>query len=657
MDKAAAPDPSGKILERVSPGVLWEPIRIGGLALRNRIVMAALGTDFAEPDGTISERLIDFLARRARGGAGLVVTEATAVDASGVPFPGVPRADDNRYLDGLGRLAAAIRREGAAAALQIYHAGRQMSERISGRQPVAPSAVPSPAVRALPRALEADEVEALVECFAEAAARARAAGFDAVEVNAGHGYLIHQFLSPLANRRDDDWGGDPERRGRFLLEIVRRIRERAGPDFPLLVKVSSEEHAPGGLTLADTVETARALARAGVGAIVASSGTYASFEWLVQPGLAPQGCLRASAAALRRALSIPVVAIGRLQDPAMLEAMIRGGEADLVALGRALLADPDWPRKAQAGDLDAIRPCITCNQCLRRLFGPEPINCAVNPEAGREGEPAPPRAARPRRVVVIGGGPGGMAAAALARERGHGVTLLEAEPELGGRLRAAARVPYHGEMGRLARHLEHRLTALGVEVRLGTRATPEALRSLRPDAVIRATGGRPFVPDVPGARSPHVVSAERCLLTLAPGREAVVVAGDTAVACDVAESLRDAGHAVTLLCPSARGRLAYEAESVTRRALLAALERRRIPVLFEATLEAIHADRVNYRTPEGRASLLARRVVLAFGADPDEAGVRDFAEVAPVVESVGDCWSPGGVLGAIHGAAAAVDRL
>lgn len=637
---------------------LFTPVRVGSLVLPNRLVMAAMGTDFAEPDGRISDRLIAFLARRARGGVGLIVTEATAVAASGAPFPGVPRADDGRYLDGLARLARAVKAEGARVALQLYHAGRQMSVRLSGIQPVAPSAIPCPMIRTLPRALEAGEIEELVERFALAAARARAAGFDAVELNGGHGYLLHQFLSPLSNARDDAWGGDAGRRSGFPLAVVARIRERLGRDFPLLYKLSAEEHLAGGLTLADTVPVARRLVEAGVDAVVASAGTYASFGWLVQPALRPQGCLRGHAAALKAALPVPVVAVGRLQDPAMLEVMLRAGEADLFALGRALLADPDWPEKARRGDPVAIRPCIACNQCLRRLFGPEPINCSVNPEAGRESEEGPVTTPAPRRVVVVGGGPAGMMAASLARERGHAVTLLEAEGALGGRLRAAARVPYRGEMGQLARHLAARLSRLGVEVRLGARATPESVTALGADAVIRATGGRPGIPDVPGIGHPSVLTAERLLLDGVAEAGPVVVVGDTFVACDLAETLDAAGVPVTLLCPVDQRRLAVEAEGVTRRALLAALEERRIPILYEAVLTAVRDGEVEYRARDGLlAALPAARVALALGAEDDAPGAAAWAGAAPVVSSIGDCLTPGGVLGAMHGADEAIRAL
>jgi NADPH-dependent 2,4-dienoyl-CoA reductase/sulfur reductase-like enzyme len=303
-----------------------------------------------------------------------------------------------------------------------------------------------------------------------------------------------------------------------------------------------------------------------------------------------------------------------------------------------------------------VRPCIACNQCLRRLFAPEPINCAVNPEAGREEAPAPGPAKAARRVVVLGGGAAGMSAALRARERGHEVTLLEAAPELGGRLLAAACLPHRHEMGELARYLARRVREAGVTVRLGSAATPALVRELAPDVLIRATGGRPAIPRVPGIDRPHVETAERCLLGLVPGAGPAVVVGDTAVAGEVALALHEAGYSPTLLCPVSRERLAWEAESVTRRALLADLGRRGIPTLCEAELVAVGAAAVQCRTAGGDLRQLpAGRVVLAFGGEPDAAGAAAWAEAAPVVLDAGDCLTPGGVLGAVHGAEALLE--
>ncbi|HET7875094.1 MAG TPA: FAD-dependent oxidoreductase [Methylomirabilota bacterium] len=629
---------------------LFTPISVGGLALKNRLVLAAMGTAYAERGGLVSDRLIAYLARRARGGVGLVVTEAAAVDESGAPFPAVLRADDDRCLPGLARLAKAVKAEGAAVALQIYHAGRQMSERVSGRQPVAPSPVPCPMVRAMPRPLTAEEIETLIERFAQAAARAKAAGFDAVEFNGGHGYLLHQFLSPLSNRRDDHWGGDAARRQRFALEVVRRVRGGVGPGFPLIYKISAEDGLPGGLTFLDTLEIARRLEAAGINALVASAGTYGSFEQIVQPITEPEGCLRGWAASFKRELKIPVIAVGRITSPETAESILEHGEADLVALGRALLADPDWPQKAHEGRHRDIRPCITCNECLTRLFRAEPIRCAVNPEAGREGAFPAPRAAKPKRVVVVGGGPAGMQAAVVAAGRGHSVTLLEARDRLGGQLPAASRIRYKRSMGHLAEYLASRLAAAGVDARCGAAADVHAIRALNPDVVVVATGPRPIIPSIPGIDAPWVRPVWDVLSARlkAPG-PAVVLAGETRVACEAALMLAERGLDVTLLAPGKE--LARDAETVTRKALLTLLERAGVRMRTGLSVDRLGGHQVFARDEAGgEISLTARLVVVIPRLDADN-GLRETLERAGLaVRPVGDCAEPGGVVGAIHSA-------
>jgi 2,4-dienoyl-CoA reductase-like NADH-dependent reductase (Old Yellow Enzyme family)/thioredoxin reductase len=633
----------------MSPSVLFTPISLGRLTLKNRLVLAAMGTAYAERGGLVSEGLIAYLARRARGGVGLVVTEAAAVDESGAPFPFVLRADDDRCLAGLARLARAVKAEGAAVALQIYHAGRQMSERVSGREPVAPSAIPCPMVRAMPRALTAQEIEVLIERFAEAAARARAAGFDAVEFNGGHGYLLHQFLSPLSNQRDDDWGGDAERRQRFVLEVVKRVRRRVGPDFPLIYKMSTDDGLPGGLTLAETPVIATRLEAAGVAAVVASAGTYGSFGCIVQPVTDGEACLRGHAAVLRRALTIPVVAVSRITTPEVAEDILERGEADLVALGRALLADPDWPEKARARRPLDIRPCITCNECLTRLFRVEAIRCAVNPEVGREREFPALRATKPRRVVVAGGGPAGMQAAALAAERGHTVVLLEARDQLGGQLSVASRIRYKLSMGRLAEYLASRLAATGVDVRCGVAADVRAIRALDPDVVVVATGPRRLMPDIPGIDAPWVRTIWDVLSATSRGPGPAVVIGDEGVACEVALMLRERGIEVTLLAPS--NQVARDVEPVTRRALLTLLEREGVRVRAAITVERIADHQVFGRDAAGNAiSLEAGLVVVAPRLDADHSLTEALEAAGLRVHAAGDCVEPGAVGAAIRAA-------
>lgn len=629
---------------------LFRPIRVGALGLKNRMIMPAMGTAYANADGTVSDRMVRFLSRRAQGGVALVVTELAAVDPSGVAFEREFRVDDDRYLDGLHLLARSVKAAGAAVALQVYHPGRQMSSRFGRRQPVAPSAIPCPLIKEMPRALELGEIHELVEQFARAAARAKAAGFDAVELHGAHGYLLHQFLSPLSNQRTDAYGGDPERRARFPLEVVRRTRELVGRELAILYKLSAEDRLPGGLTLADTLPVARRLAEAGVDALTVSAGTYASFEWVVQPIVQPRGCLRAEASSFKRALDIPVVAVGRINDPALAEEILRNGDADLVALGRALLADPDLPRKVRQGRPDEVRRCIVCNECIRTVFMTQPLRCAVNPETGREAEFPPLPARAPKRVLVVGGGPGGMEAATVACQRGHTVTLLEARGELGGTLRIADRAGYKREVGSLAPSLARRLEEVGVAVKLKTPATVERVRELEPDVVIIATGARSVMPEVPGIDEPYVCTAEECLAgEPAPGGEAVILgAGDTA--CEVACFLRERGFGVTML---ARGtKVARNLEPVTRKAVTRLVQALGIRVLIQVQVEEIRDREVRLRDASGqRMAIPATLVVIAQGVVQDDRLRRALEAEGRAVYALGDCVKPGNVADAMHAAA------
>ncbi len=628
---------------------LWSPVTLGTLVLRHRLVMAAMGSAFPAADGTVTDRLVRYLARRAEGGVALVTTEATAVDASGAPFPGVLRADDDVQLPGLRRLAQAVHAAGAPISMQLYHAGRQMSRRMSGRQPLAPSAIPCPLVREMPRALDAGEIPPLIERFADGAARAQAAGFDAVEVHGAHGYLVHQFLTPLANQRTDAWGGDLRGRARFALEVVRRIRARVGPAFPILFKLSAEDRLPGGLGLDDTLTVGRWLEEAGVDALIVSAGTYGSFEWIVQPLAMPQACLRAYAARFSAALTIAIVAVGRVTDPATAEDIVARGDATLVAMGRALLADPDLPAKARAGRGDAVRPCITCNDCLTQLMKAQPIRCAINPEMGREADfPLPPAAAS-KRVLVVGGGVAGIHAALAARERGHDVTLFEAGAELGGRLRHAHRPSWKKEAGTLVPYLVRRLREAGVAPRLDARITVEHVESLAPDDVVVATGARAVLPDLPGIQGPSVVTVEHCLAGDPGAGGSAVVLGATNAACEAACHLREHGRDVTLLTP---GRdLARDVEPQTRKGVVSQLGRLGIRVLHEARVEEIRDGEVRFTDNAGRpASVAAALVVVVAEAAPDDGLARALTAAGWTPHTVGGCAGGDDLAGAVHGA-------
>ena len=391
---------------------LFSPITINGMTLKNRTVMPAMGTGYGNADSTVSDRLVAYLARRARGGVGLIISEVCAVLPRGKGFGKEIGAWSDDFIPGLAKLADAVHRAGAKVALQLHHAGRETFEMAAGGMPEAPSAIPSAVLNQPCEAMSLERIAAVTDAFARAAVRAKKAGLDAVEIHGAHGYLLTQFLSPFSNQRTDAYGGSEENRMRFVLEVVAAARRAVGPDFPVLIRVSADELIRGGYDLEFMKRLAPRLAAAGADAVHASVGVYSTPGNLsiasmdTEPGF---NIFRARA--LREVSNVPVIAVGRIADPEMAENAIARGDADLVSFGRQLLADPDFVNKVRADDLDDVRWCVACNQgCIERLmFEMKSATCTFNPECGREYRGEPPRwragsacawSARDRRVCL-----------------------------------------------------------------------------------------------------------------------------------------------------------------------------------------------------------------------------------------------------------------
>ena len=400
---------------------LFSPARIGSLLLPNRIVFAATSSELADREGFVTENMAEYYAERGRGGAGLLVVEATYVDPRGKRLHHNAMLDDDRYIPGMRRLVAAIHATGACAALQLNDGGRESVPEVSGAPPRAPSVVPSrfTAVGApvVPRELTVAEIHEMVARFTEAALRARAAGFDAIELHGAHGYLIGQFLSPESNRRQDEWGGDTRRRARFFVDLVQAIKRELGREYPVICRMNGRDLVPGGLELDEAVEIGGLLEAAGADSVSVSGGIHASRPYAIIPGMSvPRGCYAEYSLAFKRRLTVPIMAVGRINTPELAEEILATGRADLICLSRALLADPYFPDKARSGRLDRIVPCIACNECIATIHRHHGIACTMNPTVSREREFKRLRARKttPKRVVVVGGGVAGMAAAITA---------------------------------------------------------------------------------------------------------------------------------------------------------------------------------------------------------------------------------------------------
>lgn len=633
--------PQGPVLE-----ALFEPARIGAMTVKNRIVMPPMATGFATDDGLVSQRHLDYYAARAKGGAGLIIVEFACVD---YPVGKVGRQlciDHDRCLPGLRRLADAIKNNGARAAIQIHHAGREARTKFTGLQPVAPSPIPAYRGADMPRELTIDEIAGIVGRYAEAAERAKKAGFDAVEVHSASGYLAAEFLSADANHRTDRYGGAIEDRARFLLEIISTIRARVGRDYLMWCRLNSREFGiPNGTTPEESRLVARMAERASVDAIHMSAwGRGLESDAPMKPD---PGYLLPYAEAMRRAVKVPVIAVGRL-DAVTADAAVREGKADFVAVGRGLITDPDLPAKAASGRLEDIVPCISCLRCAEEVvYGGRSLLCSVNPTAGIEPECAIRPASRKRRVMVVGGGPAGMEAARVAALRGHDVSLYEKEDRLGGQLVPAVTPPTKDRLKPFLEYLTGQVTKAGVKLHTGKNVTAATIDALEPDVAVLASGVEPVIPEIPGLDRARVAPAEDVLLGKANVSGKALVIGGELVGCEVADVLSEQGVEVTV---TRRGsRMAASMMPIMRRQLLDRLASKGVRLITGVNYERANREGVIITDSEGRRQTIpADVVVLAAGSTPNARLKEAFKERGIEVHLAGDCVRPSSIMEAMR---------
>ncbi|GAA0935533.1 FAD-dependent oxidoreductase [Pseudonocardia zijingensis] len=627
--------------------VLFEPLRLGGLTLRNRLVMAPMGTCL-DAGGRITDDTIAYYLRRARGGVGTITVEGCLVSADTVGPE--PKICGREYLPGLRRLVEALRPYDVTVGVQLMHPGRQVVEGPS----VAPSPIPLNSAAPVPHELTADEIAGIVADYGAAAALAAEAGFDFVEVHGAHGYLPSNFLSPQFNQRCDEYGGSLENRARFSVEVARAITEQTG--LPLVWRLNGDDGPSGGLTIEEAARVAAMVVAAGASAISVSAGTWLSLQVTLAPMAVPRGHMRPLAAAVKRAVDVPVMAVGRLDDPDDAAAVVASGDADLVLLGRALIAEPDWPDKVREGRLDELRPCIACNACVDLVGRGERARCSVNPEAGRELTWELKPAATPRRVMVVGSGPAGMEAARIARLRGHDVSIWERDDRLGGKLEVAGLAPSKREVLRFRAYQAERLAELGVVIRTGVEVDTAVVAREAPDVLVVATGAEPLVPPLPGIDSPHVHDAQELLrgeVAVEMGQRVVVIGG-SATGCETAELLAARGAHVTII--EMRGSIGRGIEAITRRQLVRQLRHDGVEIRTRATVIAIEPGAVVHTDADGAAHEVPAGVVaLAIGWRPTGAALA--APPGVEVRVLGDAEHPADFVRAINSGADAALAL
>jgi 2,4-dienoyl-CoA reductase-like NADH-dependent reductase (Old Yellow Enzyme family)/thioredoxin reductase len=532
---------------------LFDPFQIRGLLVPNRVLMAPMEKNLCTADGEMTERYVDYLVARARGGVGLLRVEATYVDPVGKGRPFQCGAHGDHVIPGLTRMADAVHAAGGRVSLELAHCGRQTNMRVSGFQPVAPSAVPCALSGGyVPRPLTREDIAAIVERFVAAALRGQEAGLDAIEIHGASGYLLNAFMSPYTNLRQDEYGGTLANRMRFPLEVVRAVRAVIGDAMPLLYRMSGHDYVEGGVTETDTVPFAQELEQAGVDLIDVSAGTYESITVTQPPMEAAPGALLDLAATIRSAVTIPVATAGKLGALDVAEQALGAGKVDFVSIARGLHADPELLLKAREGRLHEARRCISCAECVAFLNVDEPAYCAINPSTLRELELAPSPASAALSVAVIGGGPAGLEAARAARLAGHRVTVYEASTSLGGRVRQGAVAKGRQDFAEPVRFLAREMERLDVAVRLAAEVDVDFLERIDADVVVVATGARPTAPPIPGRDQPHVELATQYLAAASQqaalgATQPAVVIGANWIGCHAADVLVSQGYAVTII--------------------------------------------------------------------------------------------------------------
>ncbi len=627
---------------------LLSPGNIGTMKVKNRIVMPPMVRNFAATDGTITPAVIDHYAARAKGGAGLIIVEASYVQPSGRVWHQGIGIDDDRDIPGLGALTDAVRQWGTKIEIQLVHGGRQSTTPVSKLPVVAPSAVPCPVTGSFPRELSTQEVADLVEAFAQAARRAKVAGFDGVELHGAHGYIMSQFFSAHVNRRGDKYGGDLKGRATIAIETIQRARQLVGDSYPITMRINGRDNVPDGQTIEDAVALARILEAAGVNALHVTVGMG---EANLDPRnvataatmLSPRGHLLDFAAEIKNAVKIPVIAVGSI-TPEMGEKVLSEGKADFIAFGRQFLADPDFPNKLDRGERENIRPCIRCNEmCMGRIL--VGIRCTVNPEVGYEGEKLQP-AAKAKKVLVVGGGPGGMEAARIAALRGHDVTLYEKNSQLGGHLIEASVPKFKEDIGNYKDWLVRQMDKTGVKVVLGKAVSAATLNQVKPDAVVVATGSTSFRPNIPGIDKPIVAPAIDVLLGKAAPGSHPIVAGGGAVGSELALYLAQQGKDVTLV--EMLPQVAADVAPV-RNALITQLADARVKILTNTRIAAINDNGVTAISADRNlVDIAGDKVILAMGLVSDNRLYKTIHDKIAEVYVVGDSVEPRRMGEAIH---------
>lgn len=616
---------------------MFSPINIGTVTVPNRFVVPPMGNNFANTDGSMSERSAAYYEARAKGGFGLITIESTVVYKQAKGGPRKPCLFSDEVVPSFKRVADACHAYGAKVSIQLQHAGPEGNSKLTGYPLKAASAIAPSAGREIPEAMPTEEVYRLIECYGDAARRAQLAGIDMVEVHCAHGYLVSTFISARTNKRTDEFGGCFENRMRLPRLIIENIRKKTGGNMPILCRINARDEGDGGVDVHDAAAIAAYLEQVcGVDAIHVTRSIHIHDEFMWAPNITHGGFNAELGAEIKRAVSVPVILVGRFTEPQYAELLVKQGRADLIAFGRQSIADPELPNKARNGQLEKLTPCIACLLgCVPNMLQGRPITCAMNPCVGREAELKPAEVRK--NVVVIGGGPGGMYAARLCALRGHSVTLLEKDAELGGHFLVASYPPGKGEISGAIRSFIVNCREAGVDIRTGAEATPELVASLKPDAIIIATGSVPLRLPIPGLDSCGCSTAEDVLTGKADTGKRVLVVGGGMVGCECVEFLTEREHIVDMV--EMKPVIGEDIVPEARKYIMANLEKHKVTQRVNARVKQFYADGVDFTdtvTGEDAAMRGYDSVVLAMGYRSNNTLEEQLKDLAPQVIVIGE---------------------
>lgn len=595
---------------------IFQSYKIRNMVVKNRIVMPPMCGNMGGEFGQVTDNHIKYYEQRAKGGTGLIIVENSNIDYPlGSNGATQLRIDHERYIPGLTRLVDTIKKYGTRVCIQINHAGASTNnERTDGHGVVAPSTISSKEGGETPRALSREEILEIVKKFGKAASRAQIAGFDAVEIHAGHSYLIAQFLSLITNRRDDEFGcGSLENRARFCIMVLEEVRRNVGPDFPIFIRIGADEFMKGGITLEDTF-TLLEFFKPYVDLIDVSAGANYTLEKQIETMNFPEGSKVYLSDEIKKRFDLPTISVGNIRNPEFAEKVLADKRADFIAIGRGLICDPNWVNKADAGEPKKIRKCISCNiMCVgNRIFSSRPIKCSLNPDIIGEDEYRQHRVSAPTNVVIIGGGPAGLEAACTAAEVGCNTFLFEKEEEVGGLLRLIQRFPAKKKIHYFTEYLDERMAGLkNLIVFHGKSPTCRDIDELKPDLVINATGSSPALPPIKGLREQvnqdgtFVYTVTELLKNIdsipsMSGRK-VVIAGGGAVGMDCAEFFAERGAEVTIV--ERLPQLGIDLDPLTKKYLMGVIKEHNIEVLVDTNIEEVGQKKL-FLSRKGEAATL-----------------------------------------------------